>query len=297
MTQTPGGLGDAEDPFGILVVGIFSREIMEGESVADFRVTVETARDHVAVVSFGRAPHNYFTPELIGALAGALEDLAADGRTRAVVLRGEGRHFCAGADFGSSRDGTGAGADSADGDHLDVEALYGHAIRLFAQPLPVVAQLQGAVIGGGLWLALVADFRVAAEGTRLAANFAKIGIHHGFGLTVTLPRLIGEQRALDLLLTGRSVRAPEALSLGLIDGIAPAEEAATAAVKRAAELAANAPLAVRAIRRTLREGLVDQIREAVGSEAAEQRKLFGTSDFREGVAAAAERRTASFTAS
>jgi 2-(1,2-epoxy-1,2-dihydrophenyl)acetyl-CoA isomerase len=268
---------------------------MEGESVADFRVTVETARDHVAVVSFERAPHNYFTPELIGVLAGALEDLAADGRTRAVVLRGEGRHFCAGADFGSSR--AGAEADGADGDHLDVEALYGHAIRLFAQPLPVVAQLQGAVIGGGLGLALVADFRVAAEGTRLAANFAKIGIHHGFGLTVTLPRLIGEQRALDLLLTGRSVRAPEALSLGLIDGIALAEEAAAAAVKRAAELAANAPLAVRAIRRTLREGLVDQIREAVGSEAAEQRKLFGTSDFREGVAAAAERRTASFTAS
>ena len=272
---------------------------MEGESVADFRVTVETARDHVAVVSFERAPHNYFTPELIGALAGAMEDLAADGRTRAVVLRGGGRHFCAGADFSSSRDGAGEGADvaGADGNRLDVEALYEHAIRLFVQPLPVVAQLQGAVIGGGLGLALVADFRVAAEGTRLAANFAKIGLHQGFGLTVTLPRLIGEQRALDLLLTGRSVRAPEALSLGLIDGIAPAEEAAAAAVKRAADLAANAPLAVRAIRRTLREGLVDQIREAVGSEAAEQRKLFGTSDFREGVAAVAERRTASFTAS
>lgn len=260
--------------------------------MADYRVTVETPRDHVAVVSFERAPHNYFTPELIAALAGALEDLAGDGRTRAVVLRGEGRHFCAGADFSSSRDGS-AGDD---GD-LDVHALYEHAIRLFEQPLPVVAQLQGAVIGGGLGLALAADFRVAAEGTRLAANFAKLGIHQGFGLTVTLPRLVGEQRAADLLLTGRSVRAPEALALGLVDAIAPADEVAGAAVAKAAELAANAPLAVRAIRRTLREGLVNRIRAAVEREAAEQRLLFRTSDFREGVAAAAERRLASFTAS
>lgn len=260
--------------------------------MADFRVAVETAPEHVAVVSFERAPHNYFTPELIGSLAGVLEDFAGDGRTRAVVLRGEGRHFCAGADFRSSR-----GNSAGDAGDLDVEALYRHAIRMFAQPLPVVAQLQGAVIGGGLGLALAADFRVAAEETRLAANFAKLGIHQGFGLSVTLPRLVGEQRALDLLLTGRSVRAPEALSLGLIDAVAPAQEVSAAAVAKAAELAANAPLAVRAIRRTLREGLVDQIREAVGRESAEQGKLFRTADFREGVAAAAERRTPSFTAS
>src|SRR5262249_52615968 len=155
--------------------------------------------------------------------------------------------FCAGADFRSSRDSSATDAtdatDDADDADLDVEALYGHAIRMFAQPLPVVAQLQGAVIGGGLGLALAADFRVAAEGTRLAANFAKLGIHQGFGLSVTLPRLVGEQRALDLLLTGRSVRAPEALGLGLIDAVAPVEEVSEAAVKQAAVLAANAPLA------------------------------------------------------
>lgn len=257
--------------------------------MSDFRVAVETVRDHVAVVSFERAPHNFFTPGLMGALAGALEDLAADGRTRAVVLRGEGRHFCAGADFSSSH--AGGGTD------LDVDELYGHAIRLFAQPLPVVAQLQGAVIGGGFGLALAADFRVAGERTRMAANFARIGIHQGFGLTVTLPRLVGEQRAADLLLTGRSVRGPEALELGLVDAVAPAEEVAEAAVAKAAELAANAPLAVRAIRATLRAGLVEAIREAVRVEAAEQGKLFVTSDFREGVAAEAERRPANFTAS
>jgi enoyl-CoA hydratase/carnithine racemase len=277
--------------------------------MADFTVTAEAApgNDHVTVVSYERAPHNYFTPELIGALADTLDKLAQDGRTRAVVLRGEGRHFCAGADFSGTASAAGAGSagDSAAGDSVDlnVETLYGHAIRMFAQPLPIVAQLQGAVIGGGLGLALAADFRVAAERARLTANFSKIGIHQGFGLTVTLPRLVGEHRAADLLLTGRNVRPPEALSIGLIDAIDDTQDIpktgwiSAAAVKLAAELAGNAPLAVRSIRATLRQGLVDQIRAAVGREASEQRKLFTTSDFREGVTAAAEHRTANFTAS
>jgi enoyl-CoA hydratase/carnithine racemase len=114
---------------------------------------------------------------------------------------------------------------------------------------------------------------------------------------VTLPRLVGEQRALELLLTGRSVRGDEAYALGLVDQVATADQADETALSMAADIAVNAPLAVRSIRQTLRESLVEQIRDAVGREAAEQRKLFGTSDFREGVAAAAERRPASFTAS
>ncbi|MCL2581178.1 MAG: enoyl-CoA hydratase/isomerase family protein [Streptosporangiales bacterium] len=263
--------------------------------MADFQVTVEEARDHVSVLSFERAPSNYFTPELIKALADALEELAADGRTRAVVLRGKGRHFCAGADFSSS---AGGGNEGDGGGDLDVNSLYTHAIRMFAQPLPVVAQLQGAVIGGGLGLALAADFRVAGERAKLAANFSRIGIHQGFGLSVTLPRLLGEHKAADLLLTGRTVRSAEALELGLVDAVAPdGEETGAAAVAKAAELAGAAPLAVRAIRATLRAGLVEQIREAVKVEAAEQAKLFVTSDFSEGVTAAAEKRPANFTAS
>jgi enoyl-CoA hydratase/carnithine racemase len=274
--------------------------------MADFRVTAEAApgHGHVTVVSYERGPHNYFTPELIGVLADTLDTLARDGRTRAVVLRGEGRHFCAGADFSgtaSAAGGAGGGDAGAGGVDLNVETLYGHAIRMFAQPLPIVAQLQGAVIGGGLGLALAADFRVAAGRTRLAANFSRIGIHQGFGLTVTLPRLVGEHRAAELLLTGRNVRPPEALAIGLIDAIDDAEDiprsgwVSAEAVRLAAELAGNAPLAVRSIRETLRQGLVGQIRAAVDREASEQRKLFTTSDFREGVAAAAEHRTADFT--
>lgn len=276
--------------------------------MADFRVDASAApkHEHVTVVSFERGAHNYFTPELIGALADTLEELSGDGRTRAVVLRGQGRHFCAGADFSGTVIADGGGGDDGGDDggraggpggaDLDVEALYGHAIRLFAQPLPIVAQLHGAVIGGGLGLALAADFRVAVANARLAANFARLGIHQGFGLSVTLPRLVGDQCALDLLLTGRTVRGDEAFALGLVDLVATVDQLEETTLAKAAELAVNAPLAVRAVRQTLREGLIEQIRAAVRREAAEQRKLFATADFREGVAAAAERRPARFTA-
>ncbi|MGH3171560.1 MAG: enoyl-CoA hydratase/isomerase family protein, partial [Trebonia sp.] len=159
------------------------------------------------------------------------------------------------------------------------------------------AQLRGAVIGGGLGLALAADFRIAVANARLAANFAKLGIHQGFGLTVTLPRLVGEQRALDLLLTGRTVRGDEAVTLGLVDTVATVDQLEETTLAKAAAVAANAPLAVRAMRQTLRQGLLEEIRAAIRREAAEQRKLFRTADFREGVAAAAERRPARFTAS
>jgi 2-(1,2-epoxy-1,2-dihydrophenyl)acetyl-CoA isomerase len=271
--------------------------------VADFRVNVSAApaHEHVAVVSFERPPRNYFTPELIGVLADVLEELGGDGRTRAVVLRGEGRHFCAGADL-SEAAGLSQAADQesarpqggGDDVDLDVEGLYQHAIRLFAQPLPVVAELHGAVIGGGLGLALAADFRVAVANARLAANFTRLGIHQGFGLSVTLPRLVGEQCALDLMLTGRTVRGDEAFSLGLVDEVATVDQLEETTLARAAGVAVNAPLAVRSVRRTLREGLIAQLGEAVRREAAEQQELFRTADFREGVAASTERRPARF---
>jgi 2-(1,2-epoxy-1,2-dihydrophenyl)acetyl-CoA isomerase len=269
----------------------------EGENVADFRVNVSAApaHEHVAVVSFERSPRNYFTPELIGVLADVLEELGGDGRTRAVVLRGEGRHFCAGADLSEAAGQVSARPEDAGADvDLDVEGLYQHAIRLFAQPLPVIAELHGAVIGGGLGLALAADFRVAVANARLAANFTRLGIHQGFGLSVTLPRLVGEQCALDLMLTGRTVRGDEAFSLGLVDLVATVDQLEETTLAKAAEVAVNAPLAVRAVRRTLREGLVARIRDAVRREAAEQRELFRTADFREGVAASAEHRPGRF---
>jgi enoyl-CoA hydratase/carnithine racemase len=172
--------------------------------------------------------------------------------------------------------------------------LYREALRLFAAATPVVAAVQGAAVGGGLGLALSADFRVASPGSRFSANFARLGFHHGFGLSVTLPGLAGQQAALDLLLTGRRVPGEEALSLGLCDRLVEDNEVRLAAHALAAELARSAPLAVQSIRATLRAGLIKRVEAALEREASEQDRLRESEDFREGVAASLERRTPRF---
>jgi len=245
-------------------------------------VTVEQEGAHVAVVCLHRPPNNYFDTELIDAVASAYEELGRSGWCRAVVLAAEGRHFCAGLDFAAN-----AGQDIA--------ALYRAALRLFAAPLPVVAAVQGAAVGGGCGLALSADFRVATPGSRFSANFARLGFHHGFALTVTLPAVVGSQAAADLLLTGRRVGGEEARALGLCDRLVAEGELRAEALGYAGELAASGPLAVRAIRATLRRGLVEEARLAMAHECTEQLALRGTADFAEGVRAAAERRDPDFT--
>jgi enoyl-CoA hydratase/carnithine racemase len=247
-------------------------------------VTVERHGDHVGLVCIHRPPNNYFDTALIDAVATAYEELDRSGWCRAVVLASEGRHFCAGLDFAAN-----AGQDIA--------ALYGAALRLFAAPLPVVAAVQGAAIGGGCGLALSADFRVATPNSRFSANFARLGFHHGFALTVTLPATIGRQAAADLLLTGRRVGGEDALPLGLCDRLADDGDLRDRALAYAGELAAAGPLAVRSIRATLRRDMVEAARLAMEHECAEQLRLRDSADFDEGVRAAAERREPRFSGS
>ena len=246
-------------------------------------VTVDLDDQHVATVEIHRAPANYFDAALIAELADAYEALDADPACRAIVLCSEGRHFCAGANLGSP----GSPAD-------EPRSLYRQALRLFASATPVVAAVQGAAVGGGLGLALSADFRVASPGSRFSANFARLGFHHGFALTVTLPALTGNQTALELLLTGRRVPGEEALALGLCDRLVADGEVRSGASALAVELAGSAPLAVRSIRATLRAGLLERVKSALEREASEQDRLRATNDFREGVTASLERRAPRF---
>jgi 2-(1,2-epoxy-1,2-dihydrophenyl)acetyl-CoA isomerase len=247
-------------------------------------LAVTLAADHVATLEFSRPPSNFFSLGLISALADACEDLAAGSSCRAIVLCSAGRVFCAGADFAAKETGSGG-----------LEDLYGAAGRLFAQPLPIVAAVQGAAVGGGLGLALAADFRVASPDARFAANFALLGIHPGFALSLTLPAVIGQQAAMELLYTGRRVDGEEAVALGLADQLAEPAQLREQAHALAARIAASAPLAVRSIRQTVRGPLADQARAAMARERAEQERLMHSADWREGQAAVRDRRPGRFT--
>jgi len=240
----------------------------------------------VATATIHRPPDNYFDMALIASIADAYEHLDTDTAARAIVLRAEGKHFCAGARLAppdTSRGGSGGGRH-----------LYDEALRLFACRLPVVAAVQGAAIGGGLGLALSADFRVGSSQTRMSANFARLGFHHGFALTVTLPAVVGQQRANEMLLTGVRLDGEEAHRIGLLDRLVDPADVDAAAHALAADIAASGPLAVRSIRETMRRGLVDMVRDATARERAEQERLMITSDFAEGVTATRERRMPRF---
>lgn len=254
-------------------------------SKSDESDDVDVARaGHVAIVEIRRGPHNFFNIDTLTRLADALDELA-DGDTRAVVLCSEGKNFCAGADFSGDRSAL---------KRVGLPHLYDVALRLFAQPLPIVAAVQGAAIGGGLGLAMAADMRVGGPSSRFAANFAQLGFHQGFALTVTLPLVVGHQAALDMLYTGRRLDGRAAREIGLIDDLVDDDEIRTRAVERASEIAASAPLAVRSIRATMRGDLVERARAAMAHERAEQERLQTTADFAEGVAAVGERRSANF---
>jgi enoyl-CoA hydratase/carnithine racemase len=242
----------------------------------------------IAVVTIGRPPDNYFDIDLIASLGDAYEGLDADPAARAIVLRAEGKHFCAGARLAAPREPA-TGSSSSSSRHL-----YDEALRLFACRLPVVAAIQGAAVGGGLGLALSADFRIGTAQSRMSANFARLGFHHGFALTVTLPAVVGRQRAHEMLLTGARLDGTEAHRIGLLDRLVAADQLEEATRAFAAEIAASGPLAVRSIRETMRRGLVDEVRDATARERAEQERLMVTADFAEGVAATRERRVARF---
>ena len=245
---------------------------------------------HIATIEVQRGPNNFIDTDMVAEIADALEVYDRTPDVRAIVLCAEGKHFCAGADFGS-RGPDGIARATKRGRHL-----YKEAQRLWRTGKPIVAAVHGAAIGAGVGLAVMADFRVTCPDARFSVNFTRLGFHPGFGLTATLPRLIGTQHAAMLMYTGRRITGEEALAIGLADYCVPLNQVRAKAAELAMEIAGSAPLAIVATRETLRRGLADAVAQATEREYEEQDWLRNTADFKEGTKAMGDRRPPNFQA-
>jgi enoyl-CoA hydratase/carnithine racemase len=218
--------------------------------------------DHVGLIEIRRPPLNFFDVSLINQIADALEEFDRDVEIRCSVLAAQGKAFCAGANFGD--------------------------------PARQEQEKRAESIGGGLGLAVSADFRVTCPEARFAANFTKLGFHPGFGLTTTLPELIGKNNAELMFYTSRRVTGEEAYRWGLANELVPQDQVRDAAMKLAGEIAECSPLGLVSTRATMRKGLADRVLAATNHELVEQNRLRLTEDFKEGVKATSERRVANF---
>lgn len=244
----------------------------------------------VATVTIHHPPANTLTPELLSELSQVVEAVAKDDAIKAVVLTGTGRFFVAGADIRLLV----SISSSQEGESI---ALHGQAIlnRIESLEKPVIAAINGVCLGGGLELALCCHIRLVAEGSRLGQPEINLGIMPGFGGTQRLPRIVGQSKALELILTGDSISAQEAKSLGLVSQVIPPEDLLRQAQGLARKMASQSLPALRASLRAISRGADMTLPEGLALEA----RLFGglceTEDKREGLAAFLEKRQPQFT--
>ncbi len=249
--------------------------------------------DRVAIVTLDHPPVNALSQRLLEELEEEYERLDGDDETRAIVVRGEGeKAFVAGADiteFPALREQVEGAA--ASGSARGIQKL---AARMDAGRTPVVAAIHGYCLGGGLELAMACDIRVAAEDAQLGQPEIKLGLIPGGGGTQRLPRLVGPAFASELIFTGRRIGAEEAREIGLVNRVVPEGEALNAAKEFAAEIAANAPLAVRHAKAATNRAMDVDLISGLEYEADQFALLFATEDAREGMGAFAERRKPQF---
>jgi enoyl-CoA hydratase/carnithine racemase len=236
------------------------------------------------------ARKNAMSPELGDALGERVRELQARPDVRAVVLTGAGGAFSAGGDLGMLQRMRTVPFDEA---KAFMRSFYGRYLSILDVGVPTIAAVDGPAIGAGLCVALACDLVVVGEDSKLALNFVQLGLHPGMGATYLLPRKVGAQRAAELLFTGRRFDGTEARDLGLALEAVPATQVLPRAMALAAQVAANAPLAVRALRRAL---AVDKqaLEAALEHEARAQAESYASADLAEGLAAAAQRRAPQF---
>jgi enoyl-CoA hydratase/carnithine racemase len=239
-------------------------------------VLTDVRADGVATLRLNRPPMNALSQALLGQIAAAALAFAADDSVKTVVVLGGERAFAAGADISEF-------GDQAAAKHV------GRAFRaafdgLAAIPRPVIAAINGFALGGGLELALSCDLRIASDKARVGQPEILLGIIPGAGGTQRLPRLVGPAKAKELVWSGRQVRADEALSIGLVDRVVPADELEEHALAWAAELASGAVVAMGLAKQAIDEGLDGSLAAGLDAEAGAFVEVFGTEDARTGVA-------------
>lgn len=252
-------------------------------------ITVGEAARGVAVIAFNRPEvANALSTRMGRELLDAWSRLRADEALRVVVLRGEGKHFQAGADL-KERNGM---SDEA---WADQHRLFEAMIRAqLACPVPVIAAVQGAAMGGGCEMTLACDFAYAAEGARFGLPEAGLGIIPGLGGTQLLTRALGPRRAIEILTTASPFTAEQALDWGLVSGVVPPERLLETVLGVADAIARKAPLSVRGAKRVVHGGLDLELKQAMDLELTVYNHLFTTADRREGVASFNEKRTPKF---
>ena len=267
------------------------------------KARVETTPEVLYEVVDGIATLTLNRPERLNTISGPMLNQITelmmqanqDPQVRVVILTAAGKMFCAGLDLVSATQGSGIGSQS---DHVavDLDLRNTPPTVMFAMDKPTICAMNGSAAGYGLDMALCCDIRIMAAGAKMAAAFVKRGIVPESGGTWILPRLLGWSKAAELIFTGRTLSAQESLDMGLANHVVPDGEVGDKARAIAAEIAANAPLAVQSAKRLMRMGLNETFNDHVHHVFLQLMQLFRTQDFREGMTSFLEKRPADFRA-
>ena len=251
--------------------------------------------DGVATLTLNRPDRlNTISGPMLGQLSQRLLEADRDRSVRAIILTGEGRAFCAGLDLQDASSGTGIGGGGGGGGFNAFDLRNSPPNVLHNIDTPTICALNGGAAGYGMDMALGCDMRIAAESAKLAAAFTKRGIVPESGGTWFLPRMIGWAKASELIFTGRTLSAKECLDWGLVNSVVPDASLMDEARALATEIAGNAPLAVQASKRMMRQGLGEPFDEHVDRVYLQLLPLFRTKDFQEGMRSFLEKRPPTF---
>lgn len=258
--------------------------------MAELKFVKLESRDAIAVITINRPDKlNALNADTVNELRSALEQVASDNNTRAVILTGAGeKSFVAGADIAEL-----AKMNPLSG--IEVSRQGQDTFRFMeTMRKPVIAAVNGFALGGGLELALACHFRIASENAKFGLPEVKLGIIPGYGGTVRLPRVVGRGRALELILTGEMIDAQEAHRIGLVNHVYPQAELMAAAEQLAQRIAANGPVAIALAIEAVDHGYHASTEDALRLEANLFGLLASTTDMREGMGAFLEKRKANF---